>query len=87
MTRTNATAVRPAIFVSPAPPKISMSPLELDGYLTGIVVTPQPIPILPERWIAHLWDDEPVFDDGLQIELVLGPVINHYNALKAEIES
>ena len=64
-----------------------MSPLALDGYLTGIVVTPQPIPILPERWIAHLWDDEPVFDDGLQIELVLGPVINHYNALKAEIES
>ena len=34
MTRTNATAVR-AIFVSPASPKISMSPLELDGYLTG----------------------------------------------------
>jgi len=33
MTRTNATAVRPAIFVPPAPPIISLSPLELDGYL------------------------------------------------------
>jgi yecA family protein len=63
-----------------------MSPLELDGYLTGIVVTPKAAPILPEGWIAHLWDEDPVFDDDLQIKLVLGPVINQYNALGIEID-
>ena len=42
--------------------------------------------ILPERWIAHLWDDEPVFDDDLQMRIVLAPVINQYNALGVEID-
>jgi hypothetical protein len=63
-----------------------MTSLELDGYLTGIVVTPHAVPILPERWIAHLWDEEPVFDDDLQIKLVLGPAINRYNVLGTEID-
>ena len=40
-----------------------MSPLELDGYLTGIVVTPQPAPILPSTWMMRLWsEDHPIFD-------------------------
>ena len=38
-----------------------MSPLELDGYLTGVLVAPNLIP--PARWIPALWgDDEPAFD-------------------------
>ena len=86
MTATDTTAVKPAMLMSLAAPKISMSPLELDGYLTGIVVTPQAAPILPERWIVHLWDDKPNFVDDLQIKLVLGPVINGYNALGIEID-
>lgn len=86
MTTINTKAVRPAILMSPDAPTISMSPLELDGYLTGIVVTPQALPISPERWIMHLWDDEPVFDDDFQMKLVLGPVINRYNALGIEID-
>jgi hypothetical protein len=47
MTTTGATAVTPAILLSPQPPQISMSPLELDGYLTGIIVTPQAASIRP----------------------------------------
>jgi hypothetical protein len=86
MTMTDTAAIRPAIPMSSPAPHISMSPLELDGYLTGIVVTPKAAPILPRRWIAHLWDEEPVFDDDLQIKLVLGPVINHYNVLGIEID-
>jgi hypothetical protein len=40
-----------------------MSPLELDGYLTGIVVTPQPAPILPSKWMMRLRsEDHPIFD-------------------------
>jgi len=86
MTMTDTAAVRPAIPMSSPAPQISMSPLELDGYLTGIVVTPKAAPILPQRWIAPLWDAEPIFNDDLQIKLVLGPVINHYNALGIEID-
>lgn len=86
MTTTNTAAVWPAILAAPAVPNISMTPLELDGYLTGIVVTPQTTPIPPGQWVARLWDHEPAFDNDLQITLVLGSVINHYNALEAQID-
>ena len=33
------TAIWSSFLTSPAAPKTAMSPLELDGYLTGIVVT------------------------------------------------
>ena len=45
-----------------------MSPLELDGYMTGLVVTPQAAPIPPSAWMDRLWgDDEPLFADQAQI--------------------
>lgn len=37
-----------------SPPRIAMPALELDGYLTGIIVTPRAAPILPSVWIARL---------------------------------
>jgi len=84
MTITDATAARPAILHSLP---ISMSPLELDGYLTGIVVTPQAAPIRPSAWIARLWGDEaPVFDDEAQIKTVLGAVMIRYKALLRDID-
>ncbi len=64
-----------------------MSPLELDGYLTGIVVTPQPAPILPSTWMMRLWsEDHPIFDDEAQIKATLGTLIRHYNALSTAID-
>src|SRR6516165_9901424 len=84
MTITDATAARPAILHSP---QISMSPLELDGYLTGIVVTPQAAPIRPSAWIARLWGDEAqVFEDEAQIKAVLGAVMIRYNTLLRDID-
>ncbi|HZF33528.1 MAG TPA: UPF0149 family protein [Candidatus Angelobacter sp.] len=72
---------------SPAAPKAAMSPLELDGYLTGIIVSPQSDPIMPSKWLAGLWgDEEPVFDGDEQIKAVLGAVMEHYNALIANID-
>jgi uncharacterized protein len=83
MTTTDA-AARPAILHSP---QISMSPLELDGYLTGIVVTPQTAPIRPSAWMARLWGDEaPVFEDAAQIKAVLGAVMIRYNTLLRDID-
>jgi uncharacterized protein len=72
---------------SPAAPKRAMSALELDGYLTGVVVTPQAAPIRPSAWIAHLWgDDEPSFADEAQINAALGAVALHYNTLIRDID-
>ena len=57
-------------------PKTAMSALELDGYLTGIVVAPQAAPIRPSAWMARIWgDDEPIFADEAQINTVLGAVM------------
>ena len=37
-----------------------MPPMELDGYLTGIVVSPDLL--LPSRWLGGIWgDDDPAF--------------------------
>jgi yecA family protein len=49
------------------------SRLELDGYLTGVLVAPRRV--APSRWIAGLWgEDNPVFDDEQQLTAALGPV-------------
>jgi uncharacterized protein len=83
----DALAIWSSFLASPAAPKTAMSVLELDGYLTGIIVTPQSAPILPSAWIARLWgDDESSFDDDAQIKVVLGAVIKYHNALIAEID-
>jgi uncharacterized protein len=72
---------------TPAAPKTAMSPLELDGYLTGIIVAPQAAPILPSQWLPGLWGtDEPIFDDINQVKTALGAVMEHYNAIIAGID-
>jgi uncharacterized protein len=73
---------------SPAAPKTALSALELDGYLTGIIVAPDPAPILPSAWIPGLWaGDEPIFDDIEQAQIALGAVMAHYNAVIADIDA
>lgn len=68
-------------------PKIALSPLELDGYLTGIIVAPQPGPILPSQWLPGLWGaEEPAFETAEQVQTVLGAVMERYNALIADID-
>lgn len=80
-------AVWSSNLTSPEAPKTAMSPLELDGYLTGILVTPQAAPIRPSAWMARLWgDDDPIFEDEAQINTVLGAVMLHYNTLLRDIE-
>jgi uncharacterized protein len=75
------------LMASPAAPKTGLSPLELDGYLTGVIVAPQAAPIPPSRWIAGLWGDaEPVFDDDAQIDLVARAVMGRHSALVLDIE-
>jgi uncharacterized protein len=76
-----------SLLASPQAPKTAMSALELDGYLTGIIVTPQAAPILPSAWMAQLWgNDEPIFQDEVQINAVLGAVMIRYNTLIRDID-
>ena len=80
-------AVWSSFLASPQAPKSAMPPLELDGFLTGIVVAPQTTPIRPSAWIPRVWgDDEPVFTDKAQINNVLGAVMIHYNTLIRDID-
>ena len=75
------------LLVSPAAPKTVTSPLELDGYLTGVIITPQATPISPRRWLPGLWaDDETLSDDEAQLDFVLRAVRDRYNALVIDIE-
>lgn len=65
---------------SPAAPATAMRPLELEGYMTGLIVAPDLVP--PSLWIDALWgEDEPVFDTIDQFQTVLDSVMNYHNAL------
>jgi uncharacterized protein len=72
--------------MSPAAPKGAMSPMELDGYLTGIVVSPDLL--LPSRWIHRIWgENEPTFDNLNQMQTVIGAVMGHHNAIIAALDA
>ena len=85
---TNHLAAWLAFATSPVAPKQMMSALELDGYLTGVIVSPSFIP--PSRWMAGLWgSEEPASGNdaqAAQIESVLGAVSGCYNGLTRQIE-
>jgi uncharacterized protein len=86
MTTTDTAATAPAM-LTPPPPQLPISSLELDGYLTGVIVTPQATPIRPGAWMARLWgDDELIFKDEEQINTVLGAVALHYNTLLRDLD-
>jgi uncharacterized protein len=75
------------LLAAPGLPSIVRSPLELDGYLTAVIVTPQSAPIRLHKWVAGLWhEDEAIFDDTAVMKAVLDPVIGRYNAIAAEID-
>jgi uncharacterized protein len=81
---TDAASTWLAFLVSPAAPQSAMSLVELDGYLTGVIVAPSLI--RPGRWMAGLWiDAEPVFDDAAQFQMVLSAVGVMFNALSTRI--
>jgi uncharacterized protein len=71
---------------SPAAAKGAMSPMELDGYLTGIIVSPDLL--LPSRWFDRIWgENEPTFDDLDQMQTVIAAVMDHYNAIIAALDA
>jgi uncharacterized protein len=60
--------------------------MELDGYLTGIVVSPELL--LPSRWLHRIWgENEPTFDSLDQMQTVIAAVMDHYNAIVAALDA
>ena len=75
-----------AFLASSAASATTMRPVELEGYLTGLVVAPDLIP--PSLWISGLWgEEEPVFDSTEQLQAALDSVMSHYNAIVRQIDS
>jgi hypothetical protein len=60
-------------------PDTCMRPAEVDGYLTGIAVSPDMIP--PSDWLPVIWGGgEPEFTGIEEASRVLGLVLRHYRA-------
>jgi uncharacterized protein len=82
---TAETAAWLSFLASPAAPKTALSPMALEGYLTGIVVAPGPIE--PGLWVAALWNgEEPAFDNDAEVNAVFGALMARYSSLIAEID-
>ncbi len=57
---------------------------QLDGFLTGILVSPEIV--LPSRWLKHIWggedgEGEPEFEDVADYQHCLNLVMHHYNEI------
>ena len=53
---------------------------ELDGYLTGLIVSPDLVP--PSRWLKPIWGDAPPpFEDAASLQHFLDLMMEHHNAL------
>jgi len=51
---------------------------QLDGFLTGLVVSPDMV--TPGEWLPVVWgDDGPVFEDERQAQTILDLIMGHYN--------
>ncbi|HEX4295432.1 MAG TPA: UPF0149 family protein [Rhizomicrobium sp.] len=66
-------------------PEDAMTLPELDGFLAGIAVGPEPIE--PEEWLPLVWGDEsgPDFADEAQMAAVLGAIVGLYNDVVSQI--
>jgi uncharacterized protein len=63
----------------------AMTLAELDGFLAGIAVGPEPIE--PEEWLPLVWGGEnaPDFADETQMAAVLGAIVGLYNDVVSQI--
>jgi len=71
---------------SDASPEYCMQLSDLDGFLTGVAVSPEPIQ--PSEWFPVIWgDDPPDFEDADMAELILGTIKGRYNEILQSLAS
>lgn len=58
---------------------------ELDGFLTGIIVSPDMVP--PSVWLKYVWGpDTPKFDAPEELQHFFDLVMQHYNGILASLD-
>jgi len=66
--------------MSDASPENCMQLSDLDGFLTGIAIGPEPV--MPGEWLPAVWGgEEPVFDDAGQARTVIGAIMGRYDEI------
>lgn len=60
-----------------------LPPLEMDGYLTGILLTPE---LEVSDWIAGLWTGMPPVADEARMTRALGAVLARRQAIEADLQ-
>ncbi len=59
---------------------------DLDGFLTGIAVSPELIQ--PSEWLPVIWgDDQPEFENDEMAEMIFGAIIGRYNEILQSLAS
>ncbi len=59
---------------------------ELDGFLTGVAVGPEPI--MPAEWLPLVWGGgEANFRDDLEAQRILGAIMNRHNEILRRVET
>lgn len=67
-------------------PPDSMDVSQLDGFLAGVVIGPQPVP--PSEFLPVVWGGaEPSFETPEEAEAVLGSILGRYNEIVESLES
>jgi uncharacterized protein len=53
---------------------------DLDGFLTGVVISPELIP--PSEWLPVIWGgEEPEFESMNQMQTIIGTIMAHYDEI------
>lgn len=59
---------------------------ELDGFLAGLIASPEPI--MPSEWLPVIWDgEEPEFDSEDEAGTILGTILGRYNDIAASLDT
>jgi uncharacterized protein len=73
-----------SVLASAAVPNPILRPLELDGYLTGILLTPNPS---PRQWIPGIWEaDSPSYESDDQFVELVTSVIARQTEIAADLD-
>ena len=60
-----------------------LPPLEMDGYLTGVLVTPE---LEVSDWIADLWTAMPPVTDKARVQQAFTAVLTRLKAIEADLQ-
>ena len=75
-----------AFLASDRAPPDCMGLAELDGFLAGIVVSPEII--LPSEWLPLIWHEgEPDFADLAEMQSILGIMLRRYNEIAGQLDA